>query len=169
MARRPFVVQITDLRRAPGSRRPVQVSGPLEGLVVSGARLADGAVVDVELTLEAVPGDAVYATGTVTAEWVGECRRCLGEARGTLTAQVRELFEERADDEDIYPLRGDQIDLEPLARDAVLLELPLAPLCSEGCAGLCPICGVAREQGCSCELDDKDPRWAALEQLRTDD
>lgn len=137
--------------------------------MLTGTRPPDEGLVDVDVVLEALAGDAVVATGTVTAPWVGECRRCLQEARGTLTAQVRELFEQRADDEDIYPLRGDQIDLEPLARDAVLLELPLAPLCSEGCQGLCPICGVAKEQGCSCELDDKDPRWAALEQLRTDD
>ena len=44
-------------------------------------------------------------------------------------------------DEDAYPLVGDELDLEPLARDAVLLDLPLAPLCSADCLGLCPSAG----------------------------
>jgi uncharacterized protein len=166
---RPFVVQITDLRRAIGSRRDYEVEGPLGDLELSGAQPPPGAHAVAKVKLESMAGDAVLATGTVTAPWVGECRRCLGEARGTVEAEVRELFEERADDEDIYPLRGDQIDLEPLVRDAVLLELPLAPLCAEDCAGLCPSCGVAADQGCDCVQDDRDPRWAALEQLRTDD
>ena len=47
-------------------------------------------------------------------------------------------------DEEAYPLAGDELDLEPLARDAVLLELPLAPLCAEDCPGLCPTCGANR-------------------------
>ena len=45
-------------------------------------------------------------------------------------------------DEDTYPLEGDQLDLRPLVRDALLLELPLAPLCREDCRGLCAECGA---------------------------
>ena len=37
-------------------------------------------------------------------------------------------------------------DLEDLVHDAVLLELPIAPLCREGCRGLCPMCGINRNE-----------------------
>lgn len=170
MGQSPFVVNVAVLRRSIGSRRAEHLEGPLRGLATSAACVPEGADAVVDVTLESLAGNALVATGTVAAPWEGECRRCLQPARGTVTADVRELFEERADDEDIYPLRGDQVDLEPMARDAVLLELPLAPLCSEACQGLCPACGVNRnESSCDCEPDDTDPRWAALEQLRNDD
>ena len=72
-------------------------------------------------------------------------------------------------DEEAYPLRGDELDLEPLARDAVILELPLAPLCSEGCLGLCPTCGANRNtEPCAC-APPSDPRWSALDALREPD
>jgi uncharacterized protein len=109
----------------------------------------------------------VLVTGTVTAPWEGECRRCLGTARGTLAVGVRELYEDQADGLETYPLHGDQLDLAPLVRDAVLLELPQVPLCAEACLGLCPNCGANRNDGsCSCETDTTDPRWAALDVLR---
>ena len=120
-----------------------------------------------DLMLESLPGPALVAAGTVSADWTGECRRCLGVATGTVQVDVRELFEPGADDEETYPLTGDEIDVAPLVRDAVLLELPLAPLCREACAGLCPVCGANRNDvDCGHEPDDRDPRWAALDQLK---
>ena len=72
-------------------------------------------------------------------------------------------------DDEAYPLAGDELDLEPLARDAVLLELPLAPLCTEDCQGLCPTCGANRNtESCDC-APPADPRWAALDVLRDAD
>ncbi len=59
------------------------------------------------------------------------------------------------------------VDLAPLVRDAVLLGLPPAPLCEEGCLGLCPVCGANRNEArCSCDASPPDPRWAALDALR---
>jgi len=88
---------------------------------------------------------------------------------GTVVAEVRERYAPvgGADrDEEAYPLSGDELDLEPLARDAILLELPLAPLCSENCRGLCPACGANRNTDpCDC-APVADPRWAALDALR---
>ena len=69
-------------------------------------------------------------------------------------------------DEEAYPLTGDELDLEPLARDAVLLELPLAPLCAEDCQGLCPTCGANRNTETVRLRPAADPRWAALDALR---
>lgn len=79
----------------------------------------------------------------------------------------REWFDEdtEQDDEERY-LDGDLLDLEPVLRDAVVLTLPMSPLCQEDCPGLCAECGVPlADAGPGHEHDDSpDPRWAALEQ-----
>ena len=161
----PFVVSVGQLLRAPGDRRREVRSGPIPGLTVTGSAVPTDAEVTVEVTLDAVPG-AVVATGTVRAPWRGPCRRCLVDTEGTIRADVREVFEEVPDPEQTYPIKGDRLDLEPLARDTVLLELPLAPLCRDDCAGICPTCGADRNVApCRCAEAPKDPRWAALDAL----
>ena len=170
MAGRPFVVDVASLRRHSGNRRQERREGPVGGLAISGSRVPEGADVTVDVVLEALHGAAVLAEGTVSAPWEGECRRCLGAASGQVTVRVRELFERGSDEEETYRLEDDRIDLEPLVRDAVLLELPQAPVCAEACQGLCPTCGIKRNEGtCQCEPTSRDPRWAALDQLKTQD
>jgi uncharacterized protein len=131
----------------------------------------------VDADLEIVDG-GVVVTGTVTSTWSGECRRCLRPVSAPLVASVREVFERaprvrdadtvEADQAETYPFSGDTVDLVPLIRDALLLELPLAPLCRPDCAGLCPICGADRtEQPCDCVEAPSNPVWAVLDSLRT--
>lgn len=167
---RPFLVSLTALRRAGGRQQEIR-RGPLSGLAVGDSLVPAGEDVVVDAVLELVPGGAV-ASGTVAAPFVSDCRRCLGPVRGMVTAEVREVYQADvapAEAEEIYPLSGDQLDLEPLARDAVLLELPLAPLCREGCRGLCPTCGANLNEGsCGCPEMTRDARWADLDALRDD-
>ena len=163
---RPFVVNVADLLHRPGAHRRERVSGGLDGLRVVDASVPAGADVVVDTLLEWVT-DGILATGTAVAPWTGECRRCLGPVGGELVVEFRELFEESPREGESYPLRGDHIDLAPLAREAVLCDLPLAPLCAEDCHGLCPTCGVDLNQGsCGCAEQHTDPRWAALDVLR---
>ena len=162
----PFVVNVAALGLAPGVQRRVGRNGLISGLEVTGSSVVGDTSVDVDVELEAVPG-AVIVRGVVLARWVGACRRCLGEVGGELRSEVVEVFQADHDPEETYPLAGDQLDLEPMARDAVLLELPQAPLCHPGCQGLCPVCGAERNEGsCDCEVEVADPRWAALDALR---
>ncbi len=164
----PLVVNVAALGLGPGARRHVDRRGSLDGASVTGSSVPSGAEVDVDLTLEGVPG-GVVARGQVLAPWQGDCRRCLTTVRGELRSEVLEVFERSPDSEQTYPLVGDQLDLEPLARDAVLLELPQAPLCSEGCLGLCPMCGAdLNNDVCGCQAEVGDPRWAALDALGQD-
>ena len=166
---KPFVVNVADLLHRPGHRRAEHLSGPLPGLAVTGSRVPDGAEVTLDLVLEPVQ-EGILASGTLRAPWAGECRRCLLAAAGEVAAGFRELFEDDPTEGESYPLRHEQVDLEPLAREVVLLELPQAPLCREECLGLCPKCGVDLNEGpCDCVPEDRDPRWAALDVLRTDD
>ena len=165
----PFAVNVTTLRRHPGARREEHRSGPLPDLSVSASAVPRGAVVEVDAVLEAVHG-GVVVSADVAAPWAGECRRCLRPIAGLVSSHVRELYEERSDGEETYPLRGDQVDLAALARDAVLLELPQAPLCTDDCLGLCPECGANRnESDCGHVISTTDPRWAALDALRTEE
>lgn len=148
------------------------VIGPLPG---GSAVVPEGGLVSFEGWAESTPGGVTVA-GRVTAPFLGICRRCLEKAEGTLAVEVRELFldpRERpeafvGEETESYPVRADELDIQPMVRDACILELPLAPLCSESCAGLCPICGANRnDQACSCE-PEADPRWAGLTGLYTE-
>ena len=167
MGSRPFVVPVLAILRS-GELRRVAVAGPIDGLVVSGSEVPRGEDVAVDVLLEPL-GATIEAVGTVSAPWTGECRRCLRPVRSTLRAAVREIFEEHPVVEETYPLQHGEVDLEPMAREAVMLELPQAPLCREDCLGLCPTCGVDRNEG-SCDCAPAiDPRWAVLDRLRRDE
>jgi uncharacterized protein len=64
-------------------------------------------------------------------------------------------------------LDGDLLDLEPALRDAVVLALPMSPLCRDDCPGLCVECGVPlADAGLGHRHEAApDPRWAALRQF----
>jgi len=161
-----FLVDVTALRKVPGSVLRVQAAGPVPDLRLSAAGVPEGDEVVVEAEL-AWASDDVVVSATVRAPWSGSCRRCLGEAVGEVVTRVREVYEPTSDGVETYPLSGSRVDLGPLVRDAVLLGLPPAPLCKEGCLGLCPVCGANRNEArCSCDVSPPDPRWAALDALR---
>lgn len=167
VTQRPFLVNVGVLRRGGAHSREEHRRGVLPPTAVTGSRVPPDQESSIDALLEVASGSSILVTGTVSSPWEGECRRCLQSAAGTLATSVRELFEDNPDPEETYKLRGDQLDLEPLVRDAVLLELPQAPLCSEACEGLCPTCGIDRNKAsCTCETESIDPRWAALDVLR---
>ena len=72
------------------------------------------------------------------------CRRCLRPLDGVVVADVDELYQEHVTDPDAFPIEDGQLDLAPMVRETVLLELADAPLCRHDCAGLCPSCGIDR-------------------------
>ena len=169
--RRPFQVQVAALRKQNGAPRHEHREGGVPDLGAVSVVVPEGEPVVLDLILAPYPG-GILATGTVSATWRGECRRCGGPVEGTVVADVLERYAPVGGhdrDDEAYPLTGDELDLEPLARDAVLLELPLAPLCTEDCKGLCPTCGANRNtESCDC-APPADPRWAALDVLRDAD
>ncbi len=147
-----------------------------------------GADLAVEVRFEAV-SEGVLATGTAIAPLAGECARCLTPLTSSVTASFQELYlyadgrydkherhdrhdrndepDEQADEGIIYHLDGDLLDLEPALRDAVVLALPMSPLCREDCPGLCAECGTPLADAGPDHRHDQatDPRWAALKQL----
>lgn len=166
---KPFVVNVADLVNRPGARRRERVEGRLPAPVtVVDTTLRSDVPVVVDTLLEWV-SDGLLATGTVEGAWEGPCRRCLRPVHGDLRVGFQELFEAHPRDGETYRLGHDFVDLEPLAREALTLDLPLAPLCDEDCRGLCPTCGADRNAGdCDCPPAGADPRWAALDALRVE-
>jgi uncharacterized protein len=125
------------------------------------------ATVKVALRLESYRG-GLNARGTIEAPWHGVCRRCSNPVLGVSIVAVNERFvdERGPGDDDAYLVEDDFVDLAPLAHDAIFLDLPLAPLCREDCQGLCPHCGIDRnEESCDCR-GAVDLRWATLDELR---
>jgi uncharacterized protein len=114
--------------------------------------------------------EGVLVSGEVEVPLEGSCARCLEPVEDVLDLDVQELYaypgsttESTSEEDEVRLVEGERIDLEPMVRDAVVLALPLSPVCSEDCRGLCVDCGQ--------RLDDlppdhthevTDPRWAGL-------
>jgi DUF177 domain-containing protein len=110
-------------------------------LAVELASIPEGSEMALDVQLEGV-AEGVLVTVTVQAPLAGECARCLEPVSSTIRVRFRELFGYEASEDGGYLLDGDLLNLEPALRDALVLELPLAPLCADDCAGLCVECGV---------------------------
>ena len=174
--RAPFVLDTRDLGRRAGSQREITrtVPAPADlGIEVLG--VPEGAPVDLDVRLEAVM-EGVLATGTAHAELAGECARCLDPIHDEVDVSFQELYLYDApaagddDADEVSVVQDDLVDLEPVIRDALVLELPFRPLCSDDCPGLCPECGASlKEDPDHGHEAPIDPRWAGLTSLPGDD
>lgn len=108
--------------------------------------LGDGEI-DVRLSKS---GADVVVHGHAKAEVELPCARCLEPARVVLEPKISVLMvpaakmrdgDERehelgAGEADVLPYDGESVVLDNLVRDNLLLEVPMIPLCSEGCPGI---------------------------------
>jgi uncharacterized protein len=129
--------------------------------------------------------DRFRLAGTARTELELSCSRCLEPFRmpfdGAIDVRYLPASEMSAEDErevaeedlDTSYYRDDQIDLNELLREQFYLALPMKPLCTEDCKGICPQCGTNRNTApCDCTPHWEDPRLAGLKQLlnkRNDD
>lgn len=163
--RSPLVLDVQELQRRPGTMRTLKRAIPAPaalGLEVIG--VPEGSDIDLDLRMEAVV-EGVLVTGTATVQLHGECVRCLTEIDESDSFDLQELYfypgHEVGEDESV--IIEDAIDLEEALRDAVVLELPFAPLCMDDCLGLCPECGFNRNDDPGHAHARKvDPRWETL-------
>jgi uncharacterized protein len=168
----PWVIDTRDLGRRAGAmrryHRDVQLPAAL-GIDVIGVAAGDHIILDVRL--ESVV-EGVLVSGTASMTVTGQCARCLDPLNDRLEVALTELFaypdtatDGTTDPDEVSRVVDGLVDLEPVVRDAVLLALPQAPLCSEDCLGLCPECGGKRaELGTDHRHETMDQRWAALKQ-----
>lgn len=167
-------------RRSGALRRVARTVDAPPDLGIEVIGVTEGARLDVALRMESVM-EGVLVTGEVRAPLTGECVRCLEPLlQREVVADFQEMFsypsvddrgrrvesEAEGDGEETFLIEDDLVDLEPVLRDAVVLSLPLQPVCREDCPGLCPECGalLARDPDHHHE-DAVDIRWAALTEL----
>lgn len=162
-------LQVGELLGRPGAVKDFTLEVTLEDVGGSLARLDPGTVSG-DLRAEAVV-EGILITGSLEAGVALECSRCLKPASSAIEARVVELYyapdREPEGDDEPYRIKGLELDLEPMLRDVLGLELPLRPLCREGCKGLCATCGADLNAGdCGCVEETHDPRWAGLDELK---
>jgi uncharacterized protein len=163
----PLVFDIRTL--GPGTARTEKRTSPAPAdMGVEMVRVPAGAELELEVQLEGVT-EGVLVTATVTAPLVGECARCLEPFSSAMSVRFQELFAlaQGVAGPDGYVLDAGLLDLEPALRDALVLELPLSPLCAEDCQGLCSECGVRLADAPPGHGHDvRGPMWAALKDVR---
>ncbi len=134
--------------------------------------------------IEGEPGFALTATLEIHGEVA--CSRCLKPVPFGRTAEVAWTFapshlrpggdvegeEKEIGREDLDVVWYDELSFpfEPFVDEELQLEIPMKPLCSEGCRGLCPTCGADRNEAkdgtaaCTC-APPEESRWQALKNL----
>ena len=143
-----------------------------------------GEEIHLEMRLESVT-QGVLVSAELSAVADGECMRCLDPIELQIDRRIQELYRyapekphtkaerKRArqegddlDEDDVLMMDADFINLEGPIRDAIVLDLPVNPLCSPDCPGLCPGCGIKWALLDSTHSHTViDPRWAGLSGL----
>ncbi len=128
--------------------------------------------VEVELTVENT-GRLMVGRGTVKTVVQLPCSRCLKDFSYPIDEDLHinmaeDIHSDRiSSDEDIILFGNDEADILPRVYEALFMAVPLNPLCSQDCQGLCNICGTDLNTGsCSCQDNNLDPRWEKLKNLR---
>ena len=75
----------------------------------------------------------------------------------------------REDDGEFIVIPDGKLDLAELTASDILLELPTAMVCDQGCKGLCPICGKNRNlESCNCRQEKSGRGLEILRDLLDD-
>jgi len=146
---------------AAGLELAVPLAGPLEA----------------DLEVRRLDGE-IRVVGEVRATVLLECARCLGRFPFPVRGEVDTVFAPRQEvaaggdrelaeeDLEVQPLEHGAADLRGVITEQVHLAIPIKPLCSDQCRGICPRCGRDLAAGpCGCPPPPGDPRWEALRKL----
>ena len=156
----------------------------------------EGADVDLDEPLQLrirahVMGEDLLLEGEIEGSAAAECSRCVARYRHALRECFRLVLEPAGDrvpadpesaralaneglclgeELDVGWYRGPEIELDGFVSELVALSLPIQPLCRDDCAGLCPTCGIDRnETQCTCGESKADSPFAVLAALRIPD
>ena len=160
----------------------------LEGLVPD-SELAEAVTEPFAFTLRAhMMNEDVFLEGEAVGAFELACGRCLKRYRSPVREPFRLVLEPAgarrpADPEGVEALdrdglvlseelesgwfRGPEVQLEHFLQEVIAAGLPLKPLCREDCSGLCPSCGIDRNEArCDCREEKPESPFAALAGLR---
>ena len=147
-------IDVSGAMKNPGVPQSVQLSGQLNPVEYSGQELTFSTI---ELSASMTfTGETLVFKGSFETLWRTECARCLEEVEVPLSISIEEEYAKEEDEAhpDRIIFRGDIIDLDEMIEMNLILNLPHRVVCSEECKGLCPVCGVNRnEQTCTCRTE----------------
>jgi len=123
-------------------------------------------------------GPEVVIQGDITAIVELECGRCLKDFTTVKNVPVNVIYhpveelkaegkhEIKEDELDMGFYVGDAFDLVELLKEQIILNIPMKPLCSETCRGMCPKCGAdLNKDRCNCNLNEIDSRLEILKEF----
>lgn len=123
-------------------------------------------------------GPDIVVKGNITTIAELQCSRCLkafsmdidvdviAEYRPVEELRADERHEIKEDELDLGFYKGDEIDVQEAIAEQIILSIPMKPLCSESCRGLCPRCGADLNLApCTCDVKDVNPQFEALKKL----
>lgn len=123
-------------------------------------------------------GPDVVLAGEVTASIELQCSRCLKifprEIAADINVEYRpveelkgeEKHEIKEDELDMGFYKGDEIDVQEAIIEQIILTMPMKPLCTETCKGMCPRCGADLNVApCACDAADISPHFSVLKKL----
>jgi uncharacterized protein len=134
-----------------------------------GSGLAFASPLSVNLRAQAAGSGEIVVRGRVEGVLESECRLCLEpvstevEEDLILVYAPEDLLSGEEADVRPIPARARELDLGEAIREELILSLDPFVLCDPECKGLCPRCGVNRnQQPCECVGEELDPRWDVL-------
>jgi uncharacterized protein len=164
-----FLLNTHDLPRRAGEMKEYHLALDLEKPIGIDVIAVPAGMLNLDLRLESV-AEGILATGEFDVIAEGECIRCLDPIKLNLSRNFQELYayspDPELEEEDQLLMDGDVMNLEAPIRDAIVLALPINPLCDEDCEGLCPECGDKwAELPADHAHEQIDARWGALKGL----
>lgn len=159
---------VVKLLRQPGLRETIRIRETPQDIEFMGNKLRFLEPVALEASF-VYDGAGLDAVGTVCAVLESFCARCLKPVRLPMAVAFQERFVkgEAGQEQEVYRFDGNALDFSELVRDCLLLNLPMSPLCSESCAGLCPQCGCDRNQTQCCCREPERERERGMSHLKT--
>lgn len=153
-------IHVASILNEPGASLPfdlsAEVRSPDEDLKLVGPVVARGVATSL--------GKEVYVQSHIAGATEQTCSRCLKTFTKPFDVDCEGRFAEDSSEEnedgdgavETFPLEGTICDLDDMIGHEIILSLPMQPLCSKDCRGLCPVCGLNRNEGdCDCAKDEQ--------------
>jgi len=133
-------------------------------------KIAEDFLINLALTKD--KDSTVIVEGTLSGAIFLECGRCLKQYTHELELNFVTIFKDKAvytkEDElsEVEVFKGNELDLYEYLRETIILDMPLKPVCTEDCKGICSICGKDRNvEKCGCETKGNDSPFVDLKNI----
>ncbi|MEC9488981.1 MAG: DUF177 domain-containing protein [Halanaerobium sp.] len=153
-------INLRDIRNQPGAIKEYEFTEEFAAIELQGREIIPLEPIAIKVRVTNLQEDYLVEGHLETIISV-PCSRCLEQVEIPVTSEI--LHES--------PKKGpeavrDFIDLTDEVYTALILQVPMQPLCTPDCKGLCSICGKNLNEGdCGCDREVVDPRLADLKKF----